>query len=81
MTFDEYRSELGNVKGLREVTLKYMPLLKDDVFGMASAMEFVIDALHQYSKVAKDEVEHTTVYKDLIGSIFQRSEEPLEEES
>jgi magnesium chelatase subunit I len=81
MTFDEYQSELGKVKGLREVTLKYMPLFKDDAFGLASAMEFVVDALHQYSKIAKDEVEHTTVYKDLIGSIFQRSEEPLEEES
>ncbi|MGD1046520.1 MAG: magnesium chelatase [Bacteroidota bacterium] len=81
MPFDEYRKELGKVKGLREVTLKYMPHLKDDAFGLASAMEFVIDALHQYSKIAKDEVEHITVYKDLIGSIFQRSEEPLEEES
>ena len=81
MSFDEYRKELGKVNGLREVTLKYMPHLKDDAFGLASAMEFVIDALHQYSKIAKDEVEHTTVYKDLIGSIFHRSEEPLEEES
>ena len=81
MPFDEYRKELGKVKGLREVTLKYMPHLKDDAYGLASAMEFVVDALHQYSKIAKDEVEHTTVYKDLIGSIFQRSEEPLEEES
>jgi magnesium chelatase subunit I len=81
MPFDAYRKELGKVKGLSEVTLKYMPHLKDDAFGLASAMEFVIDALHQYSKIAKDEVEHTTVYKDLIGSIFQRTEEPLEEES
>jgi magnesium chelatase subunit I len=80
MSFEEYRSELGKVKGLREVTLNYMPLFKDDACGLASAMEFVIDALHQYSKIAKDEVEHTTVYKDLVGSIFQRSEEPLEEE-
>ena len=81
MSFDEYRKELGKVKGLREVTLKDMPRLKDDVFGLTSAMEFVVDGLHQYSKIAKDDVEHITVYKDLIGSIFQKSEEPLEEES
>ena len=81
MSFDEYRTELGKVKGLREVTLKYMPLLNKDAYGLASAMEFVVDGLHQYSKIAKDEVEHTTVYKDLVGSIFQQSEEPLEEES
>jgi magnesium chelatase subunit I len=81
MSYDEYRKELAKVNGLREVTLKYMPHLKSDPSGLASAMEFVIDALHQYSKIAKDEVDHTTVYKDLIGSIFQRSEEPLEEES
>ena len=80
MSFDEYRSELGKIKNLHEVTLKYMPHLKNDAYGLASAMEFVIDALHQYSKIAKDEVEHTTTYKDLIGSIFQRSEESLEEE-
>ena len=47
---------------------------------LATAMEFVLDALHQYSKIAKDDVDTTTVYKDLIGSIFQRQEETLEEE-
>ena len=81
MSFNEYRNELAKVKELREVTLKYMLHLKGNAFELASAMEFVIDALHQYSKIAKDEVEHTTVYKDLIGSIFQQSEESLEEES
>jgi hypothetical protein len=33
-------------------------------------MEFVLDGLHQNSKIAKDEVEHVTMYKDMVGSIF-----------
>ncbi len=81
MPFSEYRNELEKVKGLHEITLKYLPQVKDDVFQLATTMEFVLDALHQYSKIAKDEVQSTTIYKDLIGSIFQRQEETLEEES
>ena len=80
MPFDNYRNELGKVKGLREVTVKYFPHVKDDPFELAATMEFVLDALHQYSKIAKDDVDSTTVYKDLIGSIFQRQEETFEEE-
>jgi magnesium chelatase subunit I len=80
MPFDNYRNELGKVKGLREVTVKYLPHVKDSSFELATAMEFVLDALHQYSKIAKDDVDSTTVYKDLIGSIFQRQEETFEEE-
>jgi len=80
MPFDNYRNELCKVKGLREVTVKYLPHVKDDPFELAAAMEFVLDALHQYSKIAKDDVESTIVYKDLIGSIFHRQEESLEEE-
>jgi magnesium chelatase subunit I len=80
MPFKEYRAELENVKGLRELTLKYMPSTKEDMYELATAMEFVLDALHQNSKIAKDEVESMTVYKDLVGSIFQRHEETFEED-
>jgi magnesium chelatase subunit I len=80
MPFKEYCTELEKIKGLRELTVKYMPDAKEDKYELATAMEFVLDALHQYSKIAKDEVESTTVYKDLVGSIFQRHEETFEEE-
>jgi hypothetical protein len=33
-------------------------------------MEFVLEGLHQNSKIAKDEVDHVTSYKDMVGSIF-----------
>lgn len=80
MPFNEYFNHISQVKGLREIALKYMPQVKNDQYTLATAMEFILDALHQYSKIAKDEVEHLTVYKDLIGSIFQHQEETLEEE-
>jgi hypothetical protein len=43
-------------------------------------MEFVLDGLHQNSKIAKDEVDHVTSYKDLVGSIFSGKEESFEED-
>jgi magnesium chelatase subunit I len=81
MPFNAYFKELEKVKGLRDITLKFMPFTKGDNFELATTMEFVLDALHQYSKIAKDEVQSSTVYKDLIGSIFQTHEETMEEGS
>jgi hypothetical protein len=43
-------------------------------------MEFTLDGLHQFSKIAKDEVDHVVSYKDMVGSIFTskgRTEEEL----
>ncbi len=42
----------------------------DEKLEFPSVMEFVLDGLHQNSKIAKDEVDHLTSYKDLVGSIF-----------
>ena len=69
MTRDVYFKELDRVKGLRELTKKHMPSI-DEKYELPSVMEFVLDGLHQNSKIAKDEVDHTTAYKDLVGSIF-----------
>jgi magnesium chelatase subunit I len=64
-----YTKELARVPGLRDLTLRHMPSL-DQATDLPSAMEFVLDGLHQNSRIAKDEVEHRTSYKDLVGSIF-----------
>jgi magnesium chelatase subunit I len=80
MPFQSYRLELGKIKGLGDLAMKYVPQAKNDAYELTTAMEFVLDALHQFSKIAKDEVESVTVYKDLVGSIFQRHEETFEEE-
>ncbi len=70
MTIDEYHKELLKVTGLDALVLKHMKIEKKNTFDLASAMEFVLDGLHQNSRLAKDEIGHTTSYKDLVGTIF-----------
>ncbi len=69
MTVAAYTKELDKVRGLRDLTRKYMKNL-DEQLEIPSCMEFVLDGLHQSSKIAKDEMDHRTAYKDLVGSIF-----------
>jgi magnesium chelatase subunit I len=70
MPFVAYYAELNRVPNLYAVTQKYFKLDPNNQFDLASAMEFVLDGLHQNSKIAKDEVDHITHYKDMVGSIF-----------
>jgi magnesium chelatase subunit I len=70
MPIDTYFNELDKVKGLREITKKHLAIDVDDKYELSSAMEFTLDGLHQFSKIAKDEIDHATEYKDLVGSIF-----------
>ena len=79
MTLNDYFKELDRVKGLREVTKRYMTTVRE-MEDLPSAMEFVLDGLHQNSKIAKDEVDHTTSYKDLVGSIFAGQGKMYEED-
>ena len=72
MPFAAYFAELNRVPTLYDLTKRYFKLDAKDEFGLASAMEFVLDGLHQNSKIAKDEVDHTTLYKDMVGSIFRK---------
>jgi magnesium chelatase subunit I len=70
MTADEYYTELKKVSGLCEFVSKHMKIDNKNIYEIASAMEFVLDGLHQNSRLAKDEVDHKTSYKDLVGTIF-----------
>jgi magnesium chelatase subunit I len=79
MPVERYRKELEKVKGLREVTAKHMRGI-DETYELPSVMEFVLDGLHQSSKIAKDEVDHMTSYKDLVGSIFSGQGKMYEED-
>jgi magnesium chelatase subunit I len=79
MPRDSYARELEKVKGLREVTKKHMASL-DEKYELPSVMEFVLDGLHQNSKIAKDEIDHATSYKDLVGSIFTGQGKMYEED-
>ena len=80
MPLDSYFDELDKIKGLRELTKRHMKLSEANKYELASAMEFVLDGLHQSSRIAKDEVDRVTAYKDLIGSIFAGKGKSIEEE-
>ena len=69
MTFKEYFGELKKVDGLEKFVKKY-PQYYESEYELASLMEFVLDGLHQNSKIAKDEVESEIFYKDMVGSMF-----------
>ncbi len=70
MTVQQYYDALKKVDGLCELVTKYMKIDKQNIYETASAMEFVLDGLHQNSRLAKDEIDHKTSYKDLVGTIF-----------
>ena len=67
------------MKGLRELTSKYLPEVKGE-YEFASAMEFVLDGLHQNSKIAKEEMDHGISYRDMVGSILGNQGRVFEEE-
>ncbi|MES2764605.1 MAG: sigma 54-interacting transcriptional regulator [Bacteroidota bacterium] len=72
MHVDEFLKELSKVPGLKELAEKHMKLDGANAGELASAMEFVVDGLHQNSKIAKDDSTPAITYKDMVGSIFTR---------
>jgi magnesium chelatase subunit I len=72
MNSGSYIKELHRVPGLRELAVKYIQPTSGNEYEIAVAMEFLLDGLHQNSKIAKDEFAAASIYKDMIGSIFTR---------
>lgn len=79
MPQEEYERELSRVKGLKDITKRYLPDL-DERNDLPSLMEFVLDGLHQNSRIAKDESDHAAAYKDMVGSIFSGQGKMFEED-
>ncbi len=70
MPFDDYYSELSKVANLKEVAKKHLKVDESKKYELATSMEFVLDGLHQFSRIAKDDADNVVSYKDLVGSIF-----------
>jgi magnesium chelatase subunit I len=73
-----YAKALDGVDGLRRVVAEHAGAGTPEP-RPASAMEFVLEALHQHSLLGKDRVEHETRYSDMMGSVLGsigRFEEP-----
>jgi magnesium chelatase subunit I len=82
MKFADYYKELSRVPRLRDLTLRHLKIQEANRFEIASAMEFVLDGLHQHSKLAKEEefgIPEIT-YRDMIGSIFSRPKAGMEDD-
>ena len=69
MSFKEYFSALKRVEGLEKLTKKYVKSIEND-YELATMMEFVLDGLHNNSKIAKDELEDGVSYKDMVGAML-----------
>ncbi|MBL7959712.1 sigma 54-interacting transcriptional regulator [bacterium] len=68
--FKPYFDLLNSVPSLKEVALKHMKANASNAFEVASAMEFVLEGLHQNSSLSKDWVESRVSYKDMMGSML-----------
>lgn len=70
MPFDAYYAELLKVPALADLAVKHLGVDPNDTAVLATGMEFLLDGLHQNSKVAKEEVSTHVSYKDMLGTIF-----------
>ncbi|HEY3251437.1 MAG TPA: sigma 54-interacting transcriptional regulator, partial [Ignavibacteria bacterium] len=69
MSFNDYFSQLKRVNGLEKVVKKHIKTVEND-YELATMMEFVLDGLHNNSKIAKDEQEEGVSYKDMVGAML-----------
>lgn len=69
-TFVEYEQTLFGIPGLSTLVGRYLKISPSDRHEYAAAMEFVLDGLHQHSKIAKEEVAGRSSYRDLVGALF-----------
>ena len=70
MTFEEYFNRLQRVPTLKEVAIKYLKMSESNKPDLATAMEFVLEGLHQNSSLSKDILETGSAYKDMMGAML-----------
>jgi magnesium chelatase subunit I len=68
MPAPEYIAQLRGVDGLEEVAREHLP--QEDDATLAAVMEFVLEGLYQNSFVAKESVERSTFYSDMLMRMF-----------
>jgi magnesium chelatase subunit I len=62
-----YRKSLEAVSGLEAMVKKYASPDKQELYAL---MDFVIDSLHQFSKLGKDDLDDSRSYTDMLGSML-----------
>lgn len=73
MSFKDYFTALKRVDGLEKIVRKHIQAVEND-YELATMMEFVLDGLHNNSKVAKDEMDEGVSYKDMVGAMLYNSQ-------
>lgn len=73
MNFDEYFTSLKRVEGLEKTVKKYIKTVENE-YELASLMEFMLDGLHNNSKIAKDDIEDGISYRDMVGAMLYNRE-------
>jgi len=58
------------VPTLADLAARSFEVDPQNIDAMGPAMEFILDALHHHSKLAKDDTSASATYRDLVGSIF-----------
>jgi magnesium chelatase subunit I len=64
----EYVAQLRSVDGLEGLARKTLP--QEDEAALGAVMEFVLEGLYQHSFVAKESVERSTFYSDMLLRMF-----------
>ena len=67
-TTHDYSRALDQVPDLRKIAMKYLKV--KEAAEIATAMEFILDGLHQASILAKEDLDTGAVYKDMLGTMF-----------
>ncbi len=80
MPFADYAAALHAVPGLAELVRTHIADVAADEHALAAAMEFVIDGLHQHSRLARHEGHGAIAYRDMLGTLFTMSAPDEDEE-
>jgi len=67
MSEKEYRKALDQVDGLKELVESKSTISGNHIY---STMDLVIEALHQFSKLGKEDLESERSYSDMLGSML-----------
>lgn len=70
MPLDEYYERLESVPGLDELAEKHLGSSKVDRHVHGLGMEFILEGLYHSSRIAKEEGDAISSYRDMVGSIF-----------
>ncbi len=78
LTNDDYSRILKSIPGLKDLVNKFHPNLADNEKQLL--MEFALHGLSEYSLLSKHKLEFGTQFKDMLSSMFSKSDEDENED-